>query len=189
MNTKAIYAVGGGIAAAAIAIFFILGQGNLSIPNAQLIQNPTNTPTAPNNQTNVDLQISLKSIIVNKTSDKNAKVETIFNAFNPNRSTVTLETVSYAVYVGQYKMASADIGRSPEGFIGGQEDTFPVIAGSTVTLRDTQVAVRNNLTASSWDSMVQGTAHYRVEGAYSYRLTGANFQTAYFEKQFNLTFQ
>jgi len=182
VNTKAIF-VAGGIAAAAIAIFFVTGLGNFSIPNMQNVQNPT-----AQNQSNVNLQITLKNIIVNKTTDKDANVQTAFNAFNPNKSTVTLETIHYTVYIGQFKMVSGDIGTSPEGFVAGQEDTFPIVAGSTVTLRDSQIAVRNNLTASSWDSMVQGSAHYRVEGAYSYRSTGTNFQTVFFEKEFNLTY-
>ena len=185
MNTKALYAIGGGIAVAAIAIFFVMGQGNLSFPIGQNVQNPI---TAVQNQTNVQLQLTLKNIIVNKTNDKDASVQTVFNVLNPGKNTITLETVDYSLYVGQFKMTIGDIGKSPEGFIAGQEDTFPIVPGSAITLRDTQVAVRNNLTASSWDSMVNGTAHYRVEGSYSYRSTGTNFQTGFFEKQFNVTF-
>ena len=86
------------------------------------------------------------------------------------------------------KMTSGDIGATPEGFVSGQENIFPIVGNSTVTLKDTKVAVRNNLTASSWDSMVDGTAQYRIEGGYSYRLTGSNFQTSYYEKGFTLTF-
>jgi hypothetical protein len=85
-------------------------------------------------------------------------------------------------------MTSGDIGATPEGFVSGQENIFPIVGNSMVTLKDTQVAMRNNLTASSWDSMVDGTGQYRVEGVYSYRLTGSNFQTSYFEKGFTLTF-
>ena len=188
VNTKAIYVAGGGIAAAAIAIFFVMGQGNLNIPTAQNV-NSSPTTAVIQNQTNAQLlQLTLKNILVNKTDNKNASVQTIFDAFNPSKSTVTLETIHYTVYINQFKMTSGDIGKSPEGFVTGQEDVFPIVQGSTVTLKDTQVAVRNNLTASSWDSMVQGTAHYRVEGSYSYRSTGTNFQTGYFEKDFNMTF-
>jgi hypothetical protein len=35
VNTKAIYVAGGGIAAIAIAIFFILGSGNFRLPGGQ----------------------------------------------------------------------------------------------------------------------------------------------------------
>jgi hypothetical protein len=180
VNTKAIYAAGGGIAAVAIAIFFILGSGNLGLPGAQ--ENATSVQPAK-------LQIELSDIVVQRQDDRNANVQVVFTAYNPNRSTVTLETIHYTVYVDRFRMTSGDIGVSPEGFVAGQPDTFPIVSNSTITLRDTQVAVRNNLTAASWDSMVDGTAQYQVEGAYTFRLTGANFQTRYVENQpFSITF-
>ena len=181
VNTKLIYAAAAGIAAAAIAIFFIMGIGNF-----RLLSN-SDTPGTMQPQI-YDLQIKLKDVIVNKTSDKNANVQIIFDVRNPNRSTAILETIHYTLNVGQYQMTTGDIGVSPEGFVSGQEGTFPIIGNSTVTLKDTQAAERNNLTASSWDSMVERTAHYRVDGSYSYRLISSNFQTSYYEKGITLTF-
>jgi hypothetical protein len=179
VNPKAIYAAGGVIAAAAIAIFFILGSGNVRLPGGQ----ESAAPVQP-----AELQVELRDIIVQKTDEQNANVQVVFTAYNPNRSTVVLETIHYTVHVGQFQMTSGDIGESPEGFLAGQPDTFPIVSNSTITLRDTQVAVRNNLTASSWNSMVDGSAEYTVEGEYSYRLTGANFQTSFDTKDFTLTF-
>lgn len=186
MNTKAVYAAAGGIAAAAIAIFFLLGQSpqNLSIfPSGQNIQN-----TASQNQTELKLPLSISRIIINKTSDRNANVQVSFNVSNPNKSTVTLETIHYTLYVGQLKMTSGDIGASPDGFVTAQADLFPIIPDGKVILKDTQVARKNNLTASSWDSMVEGNAHYRIEGTYAFRSTSSSFQTGYFERDFALTF-
>lgn len=181
MNTKAIYVVAGGIAAAAIAIFFIMGMGNFRpLGNSE-------TPVASQTQI-ADLQLGLRDIVVEKTDEENANVQVVFDVHNPNRSTAILETIHYTLNVGQYQMTTGDIGVSPEGFVSGQEDIFPIVGSSNVTLRDTQVAVRNNLTASSWDSMVDGTGQYRVDGSYTYRLTGSNFQTSYYEKAFSLTF-
>jgi hypothetical protein len=181
VNTKVIYAAAGGIAAAAIAIFFIMGIGNFR---------PLGTSEAPGtSQTSIaDLQLELRDIVVEKTDEENATVQVVFDVHNPNRSTAILETIHYTLDVGQYQMTTGDIGITPEGFVSGQEDIFPIVGSSTVTLKDTKVAVRNNLTASSWDSMVDGTGQYNVEGIYSYRLTGSNFQTSYFEKGFTLTF-
>jgi hypothetical protein len=181
VNTKVIYAAAGGIAAAAIAIFFIMGIGNFR---------PLGTSEAPGtSQTSIaDLQLGLRDIVVEKTDEENATVQVVFDVHNPNRSTAILETIHYTLDVGQYQMTTGDIGITPEGFVSGQEDIFPIVGSSTVTLKDTKVAVRNNLTASSWDSMVDGTGQYNVEGIYSYRLTGSNFQTSYFEKGFTLTF-
>jgi hypothetical protein len=181
VNTKAIYALAGGIAAAAIAIFLIIGMGNFR---------PLGNSEGPDmSQTQIaDLQLGLRDIVVEKTDEENANVQVVFDVHNPNRSTAILEMIHYTLNVGQYQMTTGDIGVSPEGFVSGQADIFPIVGNSTITLRDTQVAVRNNLTASSWDSMVDGTGQYRVEGSYSYRLTGSNLQTSYFEKGFALTF-
>ena len=181
MNTKAIYVVAGGIAVAAIAIFFIMGMGNF-----RPLGNSEDPGTS---QTQIaDLQLALRDIMVEKTDEENANVQIVFDMHNPNRSTAILETIHYTLDVGQYQMTTGDVGVTPEGFVAGQEDIFPIVGSSTVTLKDTKVAVRNNLTASSWDSMVNGTGQYNVEGIYSYRLTGSNFQTSYYEKGFTLTF-
>ena len=182
VNTKVIYAVAGGIVtAAAIAVFFTTGMANLRFPGS--------SDTAGTAQTQLaDLQLQLKDIVVNKTNDKNANVEVVFDVYNPNKSTAILETIHYTLYVSQYQMTTGDIGTSPEGFVSGQEGTFPIVGNSTVTLKDSQIATRNNLTASSWDSMVVGTAHYQLQGSYSYRLIASNFQTSYYEKGLTLTF-
>jgi len=182
VNTKVIYAAAGGIAVAAIAVFFIIGMGNFRPPSNN--EAPSNTSQPPI----ADLQLGLRDIVVERTDEENANVQVVFDVHNPNRSTALLETIHYTLNVGQYQMTTGDVGISPEGFVTGQEDIFPIVGNSTVTLRDTEVAVRNNLTAASWDSMVDGTGQYRVEGTYSYRLTGSNFQTSYFEKGFALTF-
>ncbi|HEY9406502.1 MAG TPA: hypothetical protein VIP53_03525 [Nitrososphaera sp.] len=182
MNTKVIYVAAGCIAAAAIAVFFIMGMGNFRpLGNNEALPSESQTQIA-------DLQLGLQDIVVEATDEENATVQVVFDVHNPNRSTSLLEMIHYTLNVGQYQMTTGDIGISPEGFVAGQEDIFPIVGNSTVTLKDTKVAVRNNLTASSWDSMVDGTGQYRVEGSYSYRLTGSNFQTSYFEKEFALTF-
>lgn len=182
VNTKVIYVAAGCIAAAAIAVFFIMGMGNFRpLGNNEALPSESQTQIA-------DLQLGLQDIVVEATDEENATVQVVFDVHNPNRSTSLLEMIHYTLNVGQYQMTTGDIGISPEGFVAGQEDIFPIVGNSTVTLKDTKVAVRNNLTASSWDSMVDGTGQYRVEGSYSYRLTGSNFQTSYFEKEFALTF-
>ena len=182
VNTKVIYVAVGCIAAAAIAVFFIMGMGNFRpLGNNEALPSESQTQIA-------DLQLGLQDIVVEATDEENATVQVVFDVHNPNRSTAILEMIHYTLNVGQYQMTTGDIGISPEGFVSGQKDIFPIVGNSTVTLKDTKVAVRNNLTASSWDSMVDGTGQYRVEGSYSYRLTGSNFQTSYFEKEFALTF-
>lgn len=179
VNPKAIYAAGAGIAAAALAIFFILGSGSIQLPGIQ--QN-----TAPFQIAN--LTIALKDIEVKRLDEKNANVVVTFTVHNPNRSAAVLETIHYLLYVDQFQMTSGDIGESPEGFVASQAGTFTLVSNSTTTLPDSTVVVRNNLTASAWDSMVNETAKYKVEGTYMYRVTSANFETTPGEMEFTLRF-
>lgn len=180
VNTKTLYATGGGIAVAAIALFFVLGQGDIRLPGEQ------SNSTLPTQI--AELQLGLQDIIVQRVDDRNANVQVVFTAHNPNRSTMILETIHYTLFVGDFVMTSGDIGVSPEGFVGSQAGTFTIIGNSTITLRDTRIAERNNLTADVWDSMVAGKAQYTVEGDYVYRVIASNFETTPGEGKFSLTF-
>jgi hypothetical protein len=180
VNTKAIYAAGGGIAVVAIAIFFLLG-------NTPKIPFPSNPGTG--SVTPMNLTLSIKDIAVTKLDNERASVQVFFNAYNPNRSTAILETIQYSVYVGQFKMVAGDIGASPEGMVSSQAGSFTIVGDSTITLsqRPVPVAMRNNLTASAWDSMLTDGAKFRVEGSYSSR-TIANLEQTANNNEFNLTF-
>jgi LEA14-like dessication related protein len=179
VNPKAIYAAGAGIAAAALAIFFILGPGNIRLPGMQ--ENNSSFQLA-------NLTIALKEVSAERLDEKNANVVVAFTVHNPNRSAAILETIHYSLFVDQFQMTSGDIGESPEGFVASQAGTFTIVSNSTTTLSDSTVVGRNNLTASAWDSMINETAQYRVEGNYMYRITGANFETTPGEMPFNLNF-
>lgn len=178
VNTKVLYAAAGGIAAAAIAIFFVLGSGNIALPGR-----PNAAPVQIS-----DVQVALDDINVEQIDDDSANVRVIFTAHNPNRGTAILETIHYTLTVGEFQMTSGDIGTSPEGFIASQAGTFTIVSNSTITLPDEQVVERNDLIADSWDSMVNGTAQYLVEGHYICRITGGNFETTPCEKDFSVTF-
>ena len=79
MNTKVIYAAAGGIAVAAIAIFFIMGIGNFRPLGNSEAPGTSKTPIA-------DLQLELRDIVVEKTDEENATVQVVFDIHNPNRS-------------------------------------------------------------------------------------------------------
>ena len=108
----------------------------------QIFRPPGSSEAPGTAQTPVaNLQLGLKDVIVEKTNEDNANVQVVFDIRNPNTSTAILETIHYTLHVGQYQMTSGDIGASPEGFVSGQENIFPIVGSSTVTLKDTEVAV------------------------------------------------
>jgi LEA14-like dessication related protein len=179
VNSKFIFIVAGGIAAAAVVIFVLMGSG-IRLPGSQTDQVVQTQP--------LELQLSLNEVMAEMQDEETADLRVSFDVYNPNRGTALLETIHYSVYIDRIKMTTGDIGASPEGFVASQEGIFPVVSNTTVTLRDTQPSIRNNLTAEEWDSMVAGDAQYRVEGLYSYKLTGTGFQFSAGEKEFLFTY-
>jgi LEA14-like dessication related protein len=179
VNSKFVFVVAGGIAAAAIIIFVVMGSGLFSLgsQDGQVAQSQP-----------VELQLSLVDITAEKTDERTADVNVAFNVHNPNRNTAILETIHYTVFIDELKMTSGDIGVSPEGFVASQEGIFPIVSNTTVTLKDSQASERNNLTAEAWDSMVTGDAQYRIEGTIAYKLTGTSFQFSAGEKDFLLMY-
>jgi hypothetical protein len=181
VNTKAVYAAGGGIAVAALAIFFLLGNG----PKITLPSNPS-----PASDTPMNLTLAIKDIAVTKLDDQRARIRVTFDVTNPNRSPAILETIQYSVYVGQFRMVVGDIGESPEGMVSSQAGSFTIVGNSTTPISQplpVPIAVRNNLTASAWDSMFTADAKFRVEGSYSSRTISRLEQTANIN-EFTLTF-
>lgn len=180
MNSKVVFAVAGGIAAAAIALFVVMGSGLFSFSKSPSLSAVQTQPS--------DLQLSVKQVKAEKTDDRTAAVLVAFDVYNPNRNTAILETIHYTVYIDKLKMTSGDIGVSPEGFVASQEGIFPVISNSTVTLKDSQPSTRNNVTATAWDAMIAGNAQYRIEGTYTFKLTATSFQFSAGEKDFVLPY-
>jgi hypothetical protein len=181
VNTKALYAAGGGIAAAAIAIFFITGSGNIRLPGGQV-----------GNQTSQQLQLepelSIRNVTIIQLDNGTKNVKISFGMYNPNSSPLYLEALQYTLTVGKFRMAGGDIGGGLEGFVASSADLTPIPSKNTVPLNDiTPIATRNNPNAASWDSMIEGTAQYEISGFYSYRTT-SRLETTTGEKEFTLTF-
>jgi hypothetical protein len=180
VNSKLVLVVAGGIAAAAIIIFVVMGSGTFRLPGSSTGQTVQTQP--------LDLQLSIREVRAEMEDEKTADLHVAFNVFNPNRGTAILETIHYTVFIGNLKMTTGDIGVSPEGFVASQGGIFPVVSNTTVTLKDSKPSVRNNLTAEAWDSMVSGEAQYRIEGTYAYKLTGTSFQFSAGDREFRFSY-
>ena len=110
-----------------------------------------------------------------------------FDVHNPNANTMILDGIHYNLYVKNVPITSGDIGtEAPEDVIRSQSG-FPVIANSTVTLKDTQAIHRNNMNTITWDNIAEGKTNYVINGTYSYRQT-AGLQASGGANQFSLTF-
>lgn len=183
MNTKAIYALGAGIAILGIAIFLIMSTGLFggnTTPNKQQINQNSLKDSVP-------LSLSIKNITVNKINNNAADIQVLFNAYNPTRGTVILESIEYNLLANDKRIVSGDIGEKLEGFVTSSQGIYPIISNGTVTLKDKQVSERNNAIAPIWDKMVSGKITYTVKGTFSYKQT-SSLQSVSADKDFNLTF-
>ena len=182
MNTKAIYAAGGGIAAVAVAIFLIMSTGIFSNNNSS--GQGFNQGALMNIEA---IKLSIKNVAANETADRIAEIQVAFDAYNPNMGTVILEAIGYNVFVDNMRIVSGDIGEKPEGFVASQEGIYPIIGNGTVTLKDVQTVERNDMNAAIWDKVVDGSASYIINGTYSYKQT-SSFQATGGDKEFQLAF-
>ncbi|MEO9319916.1 MAG: hypothetical protein ABI361_04515 [Nitrososphaera sp.] len=191
MNSKTVFIAAGVIAAAAIALLFVSGpvMGNI-LPgtsqsgNGQTGGTVNSTSGSPQIK---DIQIALKSVNTTRVDARNANVKVEFALHNPNNLPVLIETVHYTVKVDNHQMTLGDTGEPLEGFLASQASSTLIVAGGNVTVGDTETAVRNNITAAAWDSMVNGNATYNVDGYVANRAT-SSLQTSYQERNFSLTY-
>lgn len=175
MNTKIIFAAAGGIAAVAIIMFLTLGSfslGQFERPKEVKVIQPT---------------IAVTDVLVTKVDDENANVQITFAVDNPNPATVMLESIHYFVAVDGHQIITGDVGATTEGFLSSQGDLFPIVAGTTLTVKDKIPIVRTVQTADAWDKIVGGEAKYDITGNFAYRLT-ASLNTTAEEPDFALTF-
>jgi LEA14-like dessication related protein len=191
VNSKTVFIAAGVIAAAAIALLFVSGpvMGNI-LPgtsqsgNGQTGGTVNSTSGSPQIK---DIQIALKSVNTTRVDARNANVKVEFALHNPNNLPVLIETVHYTVKVDNHQMTLGDTGEPLEGFLASQASSTLIVAGGNVTVGDTETAVRNNITAAAWDSMVNGNATYNVDGYVANRAT-SSLQTSYQERNFSLTY-
>lgn len=177
---KIIYAAAGGIAAAAIAIFFLLGPG-IKLPGTSE-QRPQLTVMPPD--------ISIKNVTATKVSDNTASMNVTFSVKNPNPTTLILETIHYNIAVNNVQVAVGDWGGTGEGFVTGSDQLTVIVSGTTVSLKDSNPTVfkRTAQNADAWDEMVSRGAKFAISGTYAYRLTAANLETTAQEHDFSVTF-
>jgi hypothetical protein len=83
------------------------------------------------------LTVSMKSVDIVPINNV-TYVQIALNVHNPNRGAAILETLSYGIYFDNVRLASADIGSKPQGFIDSLSSVYPIIGNQTITLKDKQ---------------------------------------------------
>lgn len=113
-----------------------------------------------------DVKLNLQRVEIVSVDDEMATIEVEFDAFNPNQSSVVLESIRYNLYADGIRVAASEIGERPEGFIAGAGKTFTMYREFTLTLKDT-VEVRNSeLLTSIWQKLKDDNVQWRVSGTF-----------------------
>ncbi len=115
----------------------------VGVADQQGIKNKSSIPQQQSSQTKVstsnydNLTVSMKSLDIVPINNV-TNVQIALNVHNPNRGAAILETLSYGVYFDNVRLASADIGSKPQGFIDSLSSVYPIIGNQTITLKDKQ---------------------------------------------------
>ncbi len=151
-------------------------------------QNPSNTEIQSTGQTDNPIVISIKNVTVEPIDSSHSNLQITFDAHNPNRGTIILESIQYKVLVNNSEIASGEIGERLEGFLESQDNVFPVIASGNVTLKDTDLLARNSENSGIWDRLSMNQIEsYQVNGTYSFSQT-STLQASGGDRPFTLSF-
>lgn len=203
MNTRIVYAVGIGIIIIGIVFYFLFNSGfiaqnpNSNDPTTSLLNTSQGNSLGSNpNQSEFEasgqllsqqpnyenLSLSINSVKVLPVNDE-LRLEVAFNAYNPNKGTAILETITYNVYLDKLRLSSGDVGSRTEGFVDSLESVFTIIGNQTIVLRDKEPLTEEGLALfdpqgkliqASTNSSDSGTAaaleEFDVNGTYFYTL-------------------
>jgi hypothetical protein len=132
--------------------------------------------------------ISIKNITVEPTDSSHSNLQIAFDAYNPNRGTIILESIQYKVLINNSEVASGEIGERLEGFLESQDNVFPVIGSGNVTLKDTDLLARNSENSELWNRLSMNQIDsYQVNGTYSFSQT-STLQASGGDRPFTLNF-
>jgi LEA14-like dessication related protein len=151
-------------------------------------QSPSNAETQSTDRTDNPIVISIKNITIEPIDSSHSNLQITFDAHNPNRGTIILESIQYKVIVNNSEIASGEIGERLEGFLESQDNVFPVIASGNVTLKDTDLLTRNSENSDIWNRLSANQIEsYQVNGTYSFSQT-STLQASGGDRPFTLNF-
>jgi hypothetical protein len=154
----------------------------------QAVQSPASTEIQSMGRNDNPIIISIKNITVEPTDSSHSNLQIAFDAHNPNRGTIILESIQYKVLVNNSEVASGEIGERLEGFLESQDNVFPVIGSGNVTLKDTDLLARNSENSDLWNRLsINQIDSYQVNGTYSFSQT-STLQASGGDRPFALNF-
>lgn len=194
MNKRKIIYISSAVVIAAVAgiTYFTVASNNDNVERqapapAPAVQSPANTEPSTD-RTDNPIVITIKNITVEPIDSSHSNLQITFDAHNPNRGTIILESIQYKVLVNNSEIASGEIGERLEGFLVAQDNVFPVIASGTVTLKDNAQLARNSRNSDIWNQLSMNQIEsFQVNGTYSFSQT-STLQASGGDRPFTLMF-
>src|ERR687898_2119294 len=186
MKRRAMYALGAGIIVVAVVILVIVRITAPSDTGSTVEEQPADSQGSSNNPE--VLKVSMENVTAEQDQENGTNIQIQFRVFNPNKSTVILEAITYNVFTNNTRVVSGDIGEKLEGFVASQESVFPIISNGTITLKDSHHLPQGELAAKNLEEILNGQARYTINGTYSYKQT-SSIQAIGAYRDFELTFQ
>jgi hypothetical protein len=193
MNKRKIIYISSAVAIAVVAgvIYWGVASNNENAERqapAPTVKSPSNTEIESTDRTDNPIVISIKNVTVEPIDSSHSNLQITFDAHNPNRGTIILESIQYKVLVNDSEIASGEIGERLEGFLESQGNVFPVIASGNVTLKDTDQLARNSENSDIWNQLSMNQIEsYQVNGTYSFSQT-STLQASGGDRSFTLSF-
>ena len=194
MNKRKIIYISSAVVIAAVAgiTYLTVASNNDNVERqapapAPAVQSPANTEPSTD-RTDNPIVITIKNITVEPIDSSHSNLQITFDAHNPNRGTIILESIQYKVLVNNSEIASGEIGERLEGFLVAQDNVFPVIASGTVTLKDNAQLARNSRNSDIWNQLSMNQIEsFQVNGTYSFSQT-STLQASGGDRPFTLMF-
>jgi LEA14-like dessication related protein len=193
MNKRKIIYISSAIAIAIVAgvTYWWFASNNENVERqapAPTLRSPSNLETQSTDRTDNPIVISIKNVTVAPIDSSHSNLQITFDAHNPNRGTIILESIQYKVIVNNNEIASGEIGERLEGFLESQDNVFPVISSGNVTLKDTDLLTRNSENSDIWNRLSTNQMEsYQVNGTYSFSQT-STLQASGGDRPFTLSF-
>ena len=130
----------------------------------------------------------MENVTAERDQENGINFQIQFRAFNPNKSTVILEAITYNVFTDNDRIVSGDVGEKLEGFVASQESVFPIISNGTINLKDSHLLQASDLPLNDLNNILNGTARYTINGTYSCKQT-STIEATGADRDFELTFQ
>ena len=162
MNPRIIVGATAGILAVILVVFTLTGTSVVSDTEGGFF--------SPSTQEVLPLEIELFDFSVLEITEKRATLEIKFKVSNPNFKSVMLQHIKYSVYHNDARIATGELGSSPEGFLSSPNyfiilNERPSIIGEKFTIMNT------GNTPELWETLTKNELNWRVSGEAFFNLS------------------